>query len=98
VTGALTSSYRGTLELPWAASLPESRDKFSPLLLYWTLLEWEPIKIALKVWTSGDVPPVAVIGSSNVTGSAKKSPCIGTPGSLAALIDVKCTRTTLATA
>jgi len=28
------------LELPWAASLPDSREKFSPLLLYWSLLEY----------------------------------------------------------
>jgi serine/alanine adding enzyme len=40
VAAAFLTPYRGVLELPWAASLGESRDKFSPLLLYWTLLEW----------------------------------------------------------
>jgi serine/alanine adding enzyme len=40
VAAAWLSSYRKTLELPWAATLPASRDKFAPLLLYWTLLEW----------------------------------------------------------
>lgn len=40
VAAAWLSSYRNTLELPWAATLPDSREKFSPLLLYWTLLEW----------------------------------------------------------
>ncbi len=40
VASAFVSIYRDTVELPWAASLPESREKFSPLLLYWTLLEW----------------------------------------------------------
>lgn len=40
VASALVSIYRDTVELPWAATLPESRDKFSPLLQYWTLLEW----------------------------------------------------------
>jgi serine/alanine adding enzyme len=37
---ALVSAFRDSVELPWAASLPDSRQKFSPLLLYWTLLEW----------------------------------------------------------
>lgn len=40
VAGAFLIGFRDTLELPWAASLPSSREKFSPLLLYWTLLEW----------------------------------------------------------
>jgi FemAB-related protein (PEP-CTERM system-associated) len=40
VAAAFLTSFRGALEVPWAASLPESRDKFSPRLLYWTLLEW----------------------------------------------------------
>lgn len=40
VASAFVSIYRDSVELPWAATLPESRDKFSPLLLYWTLLEW----------------------------------------------------------
>ena len=40
VASAFVSIFRDTVELPWAATLPESRDKFSPLLLYWTLLEW----------------------------------------------------------
>jgi serine/alanine adding enzyme len=40
VAAAWLSSYRNTLELPWAATLPDSRGKFSALLLYWTLLEW----------------------------------------------------------
>jgi serine/alanine adding enzyme len=40
MAGAFLIEFRETLELPWAASLPESRRDFSPLLLYWTLLEW----------------------------------------------------------
>lgn len=40
VASAFVSIYRDSVELPWAATLPESREKFSPLLLYWTLLEW----------------------------------------------------------
>jgi FemAB-related protein (PEP-CTERM system-associated) len=40
VASAFVSIFRDTVELPWAATLPDSRDKFSPLLLYWTLLEW----------------------------------------------------------
>jgi FemAB-related protein (PEP-CTERM system-associated) len=40
VASAFVSIYRDTVELPWAASLPESREKFSPLLMYWSLLEW----------------------------------------------------------
>ena len=40
VASAFVSIYRDTVELPWAATLAESREKFSPLLQYWTLLEW----------------------------------------------------------
>ena len=40
VAAGFISLFRDTVELPWAASLPESRDKFSTLLLYWSLLEW----------------------------------------------------------
>ena len=40
VASAFVSIFRDTVELPWAATLPDSREKFSPLLLYWTLLEW----------------------------------------------------------
>jgi len=40
VAAAFLIPFRSVLELPWAASLREGRDKFSPLLLYWTLLEW----------------------------------------------------------
>ncbi len=40
IASAYVSIFRDTVELPWAATLPESRDKFSSLLLYWTLLEW----------------------------------------------------------
>jgi FemAB-related protein (PEP-CTERM system-associated) len=40
VAAAFLIPFRGVLELPWAASLPESRGKFSSRLLYWTLLEW----------------------------------------------------------
>jgi FemAB-related protein (PEP-CTERM system-associated) len=40
VAAAFVTPFRGVLELPWAASLPESRERFSPLLLYWNLLEW----------------------------------------------------------
>jgi FemAB-related protein (PEP-CTERM system-associated) len=29
-----------TLEVPWSASLPESRKKYAPVLMYWTFLEW----------------------------------------------------------
>ena len=40
VAGAFLVDFRGTLELPWSASLPESRKKYSQVLLYWTFLEW----------------------------------------------------------
>jgi len=40
VAAAFVHVFRDTVELPWAASLPDSRKEFSPLLLYWTLLEW----------------------------------------------------------
>jgi serine/alanine adding enzyme len=32
--------YRDTVEMPWAASLEDGRKKFSPLLMYWSVIEW----------------------------------------------------------
>lgn len=40
VASAILLAYRDELELPWSASLPESRKQYSHLLLYWTFLEW----------------------------------------------------------
>ena len=40
VASAFLVGFRGTLELPWSASLAESRKKYSQVLLYWTFLEW----------------------------------------------------------
>jgi serine/alanine adding enzyme len=40
VAGAFLSAYRHTLELPWSASLPDTRKKYSHYLLYWTFMEW----------------------------------------------------------
>jgi FemAB-related protein (PEP-CTERM system-associated) len=40
VASAFLIAYRAIVELPWAASLDESRPDFAPLLLYWTMLEW----------------------------------------------------------
>ena len=40
VAGAFLNPFRETLELPWSASLPETRKQYSQVLLYWTFLEW----------------------------------------------------------
>lgn len=40
IAGAFLTPFHQTLELPWSASLPESRKKYSHVLLYWTFLEW----------------------------------------------------------
>ena len=40
VASGITHSFRDTIELPWSGSLPESRKKYSAVLLYWSLLEW----------------------------------------------------------
>jgi FemAB-related protein (PEP-CTERM system-associated) len=32
--------YRDTVEMPWAASLESGRRKFTPLALYWSVIEW----------------------------------------------------------
>ena len=40
VAGTVVTSFRRTLELPWIASLPDSRRNYSTVLLYWTALEW----------------------------------------------------------
>jgi FemAB-related protein (PEP-CTERM system-associated) len=40
VASGLVTIYRNALELPWSATLPESRKKYSAVLMYWTLLEW----------------------------------------------------------
>jgi FemAB-related protein (PEP-CTERM system-associated) len=40
VASGIITCYGKTLELPWSATLPESRKKHSAILMYWTLLEW----------------------------------------------------------
>jgi serine/alanine adding enzyme len=40
VASAFLVAHGSTLELPWSASLPESRKKYTHLMLYWTFLEW----------------------------------------------------------
>ncbi|HWG58068.1 MAG TPA: FemAB family XrtA/PEP-CTERM system-associated protein [Candidatus Acidoferrales bacterium] len=40
VASGLVTCYRNELELPWSATLPESRKRYSAVFLYWTLLEW----------------------------------------------------------
>lgn len=40
VAAAFLSSYRETLELPWSASLPDTRKSYSHYMLYWTFMEW----------------------------------------------------------
>lgn len=40
VAAGIVTSFRDGLELPWSATLPESRKKYSAVLMYWALLEW----------------------------------------------------------
>ena len=40
VASAFLVAYRDVLELPWSASVPDSRKKYSHVLMYWTFLEW----------------------------------------------------------
>jgi serine/alanine adding enzyme len=40
VASGIVTCFRNALELPWSATLPESRKKYSAVFLYWTLLEW----------------------------------------------------------
>jgi serine/alanine adding enzyme len=40
LASGLVTCYGRTLELPWSATLAESRKKYSAIFLYWTLLEW----------------------------------------------------------
>jgi serine/alanine adding enzyme len=39
VAAAFLTSHGATLELPWAASLPESRKKEAPMIMYWTIIQ-----------------------------------------------------------
>jgi len=39
VAASFVTAHLGTLELPWAASLPESRRKEAPMLMYWALIQ-----------------------------------------------------------
>ena len=39
VAAAFLTSHGSTLELPWAASLPESRKKEAPMVMYWTIIQ-----------------------------------------------------------
>ena len=40
VASGLTTSFRDAVELPLSGSLPESRKKYSAVLMYWSVLEW----------------------------------------------------------
>jgi len=40
IASGLMTSFRDGLELPWSATLPESRKKYSAVYLYWSLLRW----------------------------------------------------------
>jgi len=40
VASAFLSANGETLELPWSASLPDTRKKYSHYLMYWTFMEW----------------------------------------------------------
>lgn len=40
VAGTFISTYGNQVELPWIASTPAARRKYSTVLLYWTALEW----------------------------------------------------------
>lgn len=40
VAATFVTWYRDTVELPWIASVPEARGKYSTVQLYWTVLEW----------------------------------------------------------
>jgi FemAB-related protein (PEP-CTERM system-associated) len=40
VAGTLMTTFRDFVELPWIASLPEERRRYSTVLLYGTALEW----------------------------------------------------------
>jgi len=39
VAASFVTAHRDTLELPWAASLPDSRKKEAPMIMYWALIE-----------------------------------------------------------
>lgn len=39
VAASFLTAHGGTLELPWSASLPESRKKYSQLLMYWVFIQ-----------------------------------------------------------
>lgn len=39
VAAAFLTAHGATLELPWAASLPDSRKKEAPMVMYWTLIQ-----------------------------------------------------------
>jgi serine/alanine adding enzyme len=40
VAGTLITAYRDQAEMPWIASTPVARGKYSTVFLYWTALEW----------------------------------------------------------
>jgi serine/alanine adding enzyme len=43
------TTYRGEAELPWIASTPEARGKYSTVFLYWKALEWATQKAYQRV-------------------------------------------------
>lgn len=60
VAASFLTAHTDTLELPWAASLPESRKKEAPMVMYWTFLE-RAIEEGFKILDLGRCTP----GSGN---------------------------------
>ncbi|HEV2178532.1 MAG TPA: FemAB family XrtA/PEP-CTERM system-associated protein [Terriglobia bacterium] len=40
VAAGIVTAFRGTVDWPWSATMPDSHRKYSAILLYWSLLEW----------------------------------------------------------
>lgn len=49
VASGFVTCYGNAVELPWSATVPESRKKYSAVFLYWTLLEWAIVRGYRKV-------------------------------------------------
>ena len=56
VASAFLMAHGAVLELPWSASLPEARKKYTHLMLYWTFLEWA-IERGFRVMDLGRCTP-----------------------------------------
>jgi serine/alanine adding enzyme len=79
VAASFLIGLRDTLEVPWSASLPASRKRYSAMWMEWKMLEWA-VRRATVGWTLAAPRPAAAVTPLNASGQSTSDHCIGTTG------------------